>query len=63
MFTEGTPFDLRMHIVRIPVRVIPTFWLVAAYLGWNPDRLDLVGVWMLCMFFSILVHEIGRAHV
>jgi stage IV sporulation protein FB len=61
MFTEGTPFDLRMHIVRIPVRVIPTFWLVAAYLGWDPDRLDLVGVWILCMFFSILIHELGHA--
>jgi len=61
MFGEGTPFDLRMHVVRIPVRVIPTFWLVAAYLGWNPDRLDLVGVWMLCMFFSILIHELGHA--
>jgi Zn-dependent protease len=50
-----------MHVVRIPVRVIPTFWLVAAYLGWNPDRLDLVGVWVLCMFVSILVHELGHA--
>jgi Zn-dependent protease len=50
-----------MHIVRIPVRVIPTFWLVAALLGWNPDRFDLMAIWMVCMFFSILVHELGHA--
>jgi Zn-dependent protease len=61
MFGEGTPFDLRMHIVRIPVRVLPTFWVVAALLGWDPNRLDLVAVWMACMFFSILVHELGHA--
>jgi stage IV sporulation protein FB len=58
---EGTPFDLRMHLVRIPVRVIPTFWLVAALLGWDPERFDLVAIWMLCMFVSILVHELGHA--
>jgi stage IV sporulation protein FB len=61
MFGEGTPFDLRMHIVRIPVKVIPTFWVVAALLGWDPDRMDLVAIWMACMFFSILIHELGHA--
>lgn len=61
MFPEGTPFDLRMHVFRIPVRVIPTFWLVAALLGWNPDRLDLVMIWVGCMFVSILIHELGHA--
>jgi stage IV sporulation protein FB len=61
MFPEGTPFDLRMHVFRIPVRVIPTFWLVAALLGWDPDRLDLVMIWVGCMFVSILVHELGHA--
>ena len=36
MFGEGTPFDLQLHLVRIPVRVIPTFWLMAAVLGCLP---------------------------
>ena len=61
MFPEGTPFDLQMHVLRIPVRVIPTFWIVAALFGWNPERLDFVMVWILAMFFSILIHELGHA--
>jgi stage IV sporulation protein FB len=61
MFGEGTPFDLQMRLARIPVRVIPTFWLMAAVLGWDPDRLDLVFLWMLCVFGSVLFHELGHA--
>ncbi|HUQ69576.1 MAG TPA: site-2 protease family protein [Planctomycetaceae bacterium] len=61
MFGEGTPFDLQLHLVRIPVRVIPTFWLMAAVLGWDPDRLDLVFLWVLCVFGSVLFHELGHA--
>lgn len=61
--TEGTPFDLQFPLGRIPVRVLPTFWIATAYLGWNPDRLDLVMIWVLCVFFSILIHELGHALV
>ncbi len=60
---EGTPFDLQFTLGRIPVRVLPTFWIATAYLGWNPDRLDLVMIWVLCVFFSILIHELGHALV
>lgn len=58
---QGTPFDLQMHLARIPVRVIPTFWLVAALLGWDPDRPDLVFLWVMCVFGSVLFHELGHA--
>ncbi|MBI1345340.1 hypothetical protein GC163_03540 [bacterium] len=61
MFAEGTPFDLQMHLFRIPVRVIPTFWLMAALMGWSPERLDLVFLWVMCVFVSILFHELGHA--
>lgn len=61
--TEGTPFDLQFPLGRIPVRVLPTFWIAAIWLGWNPDRLDLVMIWTLCLFFSILIHELGHALV
>jgi Zn-dependent protease len=61
MFPDATPFDLQFSLFRIPVRVIPTFWIVSALLGWNAERLDLVFVWVLCVFFSILFHELGHA--
>lgn len=60
---EGTPFDLVFPLGRIPVRVLPTFWIAAIYLGWNPDRLDMVLIWTMCLFFSILIHELGHALV
>lgn len=61
MFPQGTPFDLQFTVLGIPVRVIPTFWLVMALLGWNPDRLDLVFLWVMTAFASILFHEFGHA--
>lgn len=61
MFGEGTPFDLQMHLFRIPIRVIPTFWIMAAVLGWDPERLDLVFLWVMCVFGSVLFHELGHA--
>lgn len=60
---EGTPFDLQFPLGRIPVRVLPTFWLAAVYLGWNPDRPDHVVLWVVSLFFSILIHELGHALV
>lgn len=61
MWAEHTPYDLTFTLGRIPVRVLPSFWLSAVLLGWNPERLDLVILWALCQFISILVHELGHA--
>ena len=56
-----TPYDLRFWLFGIPVRVHPIFWLTAAFLVWNGDRPDLTFIGVLCVFASVLVHEMGHA--
>ena len=57
-----TPYDLRWRMFQINVRVHPLFWVGAAYVCW--PWLDfgiahlLIG--MACVFFSILLHEMGH---
>jgi Zn-dependent protease len=58
---QPTPFDLHLHLLRIPIRVMPTFWLAAAILSWNPDRPDIMLLFAACMFGSIVFHELGHA--
>ena len=56
-----TPYDLRFYFLGIPVRVHPLFWAGAAFLMWNGNdpRFTFIGV--LCVFVSIMVHELGHA--
>ncbi len=56
-----TQYDVNFSIFRIPVRVHPLFWLIAAFISWVPGRLDLVVIGIACVFLSILVHELGHA--
>ncbi|QDU79587.1 Peptidase family M50 [Polystyrenella longa] len=56
-----TPFDIRFQLIGIPVIVHPAFWLLAAMFSWREQRLDLTMVGMICIFVSILVHEMGHA--
>jgi Zn-dependent protease len=65
---EPTPYDLRWRMFGVSVRVHPFFWLVSVVLGWDffkhpslPGNglLDL-GLWVLCVFLSILLHEFGH---
>ena len=64
MFLEPTPtqFDLRFRLFGTPVRVHPTFWLLAAFLGWHYLRLGFgfLVLWIACVFLSIMVHEFGH---
>jgi len=61
-----TWLDLRWRLFGVSVRVHPFFWVVAAALGWGfyaePDRggLGLLGLWIVCTLFSVLVHEFGQ---
>lgn len=62
---EPTSYDLNFSIGRIPVRVSPWFWAGAAILGYNSVHLgvEYLLVWILVVFVSILVHELGHAIV
>lgn len=63
--SEPTDYDLRFELFRIPVRVHPSFWLLAAMLGWRnlqlPNGPILLFIWVLAVFVHILVHEFGHA--
>ena len=62
-FFQPTPtsrYDLRFSIAGIPVRVHPLFWLIALLLGASGDLLQIV-IWILGVFVSILIHELGHA--
>jgi Zn-dependent protease len=65
---QPTPYDLAFSLGGIPVRVLPTFWLVAVIFGFDwlnaPDGgLAFLLIWVAVMFVSILVHELGHALV
>jgi Zn-dependent protease len=47
----------------IPVRVQPSFLLIALVLGWLSGSSDwrFIATWMVVIFVSILIHELGHA--
>jgi Zn-dependent protease len=58
-----TGYDLNFRLFGVPVRVHPFFWLVTLLLNFrsiDQGRLDLLAVWVACVFVSILVHEFGH---
>ncbi len=57
-------YDLNFQLFGIPVRVHPWFWLIAVMLGirGNPGGPELF-LWVVAVFVSILVHEMGHALV
>ena len=68
---QSTPADFHFHIGRIPVRVTGWFWPAAGLFGWGLAQ-SLAGddtrtlliylvIWVLVVFCSILVHELGHA--
>ena len=58
----ATRFDLRFRLARFPVRVHPFFWLTTIGLSLRARRSPLeIAIWVLVVFVSILVHELGHA--
>jgi Zn-dependent protease len=62
MIPQPTPLDLHWRMFGIDVRVHPFFWLMSVLLGWYwSDRgLEYLLIWVLCVFVSILIHELGH---
>jgi len=57
-----TPYDLRWRMFGIHVRVHPLFWVGAAAVCWDWLHFGIAHllVAMACVFFSILLHEMGH---
>jgi stage IV sporulation protein FB len=59
-----TPYDLHFRVLGIPVRVHPMFWLLTAIMGFNAlnenNGVAKFLIWVACVFFSILIHEMGH---
>ncbi len=56
-----TPYDLNFSVAGIPVRVHPLFWVVTLLLGLGGGDTATVVIWVIAVFVSILVHELGHA--
>lgn len=56
-----TRFDLRFSVAGIPVRVHPLFWVISFLFGFSANNLIYTFLWMLVVFVSILIHELGHA--
>ena len=56
-----TRYDLRFTVFGIPVRVHPLFWLITFLFGFSANNLLFTFIWMLVVFVSLLIHELGHA--
>ncbi|TWU57805.1 site-2 protease family protein [Rubripirellula reticaptiva] len=69
-----SPYDLRFQLLGFPVRIAWGFWLMSIIIGYNfvqgldmmlrqlsPGVVPLLLGWTLCVFVSILIHELGHA--
>lgn len=56
-----TRYDLRFNLAGFPVRVHPLFWLIAVLLGYSSGNFVQILVWVVVVFVSVLIHELGHA--
>ncbi|MCI0361598.1 MAG: M50 family metallopeptidase [Planctomycetaceae bacterium] len=61
---QRTAYDINFQLLGFPVRIHPLFWLVGFLLGYGgggqPDGFAIL-TWVLVVFVSILIHELGHA--
>lgn len=58
-----TRADLNFNLLGFPVRVHPMFWLITVLLAWRSSgvRPQELLLWVLSVFVSIVIHELGHA--
>ena len=56
-----TRYDLNFSLAGIRIRVHPLFWLLAIFLGSGSGDILQILIWVLVVFVSIVVHEMGHA--
>lgn len=49
------------HVLGIPVRIEPFFWVAAVLLAYNLGDARLIIMWVAVVLVSVLVHELGHA--
>lgn len=49
------------HVLGIPVRIEPFFWIAAVLLAYNLGDARLIIMWVAVVLVSVLVHELGHA--
>jgi Zn-dependent protease len=55
-------YDVNFAVAGVPVRVHPLFWLFTVLLGARRDTKPIeVLIWVVAVFISILIHELGHA--
>jgi len=59
----STRYDLNFSIAGFPVRVHPLFWVIGLLLGWSGGGLEPLVIWIIVLFISILIHELGHSFV
>lgn len=52
---------IEFSLARVPVRIRPSFWIVAGLLGLGLGDPRLLALWVAVVFVSVLVHEMGHA--
>jgi Zn-dependent protease len=57
----STRYDLNFSVAGFAVKVHPLFWLMGVLFGASLGRLDSIAIWVVVLFFSILIHELGHS--